>query len=184
MRDCPSCGEEVNEDATFCENCGQELDSTPPPPPAESEQETDQKNSKVPPPPPAESGQGPDQKHTKEKGLKIPDLKSKKGILGIIAVIAIIFILIVAFSGSTGGYKIKIEYSGSWSGSVGSGTSQKSVSGTGDDTIDVDDETPIVAVIQKGGGGSDKLTVKIMKGDEVVASKSTTAGYGVVDVST
>lgn len=79
---------------------------------------------------------------------------------------------------------IKIEYSGSWSGSYGDLGSTESIDGSGSRTITIDNPDYYVgAVIQKSDESSRKLTVKIMRGKEVLEEGSTSAAYGVVTVS-
>ena len=52
-------------------------------------------------------------------------------------------------------------------------------------TFDIPSNTTFVSVTaQKMDESSDKLTVQILKDGQVVAEKSTTAPYGVADVST
>jgi hypothetical protein len=83
-------------------------------------------------------------------------------------------------------YKVKIEYSGSWSGNVGTVGSTRSIDGTGTKVVDIDEDgstSVVTAVIQKQEANSEKLTVTILKNENVVKQKSTTTEYGVVTVS-
>lgn len=87
----------------------------------------------------------------------------------------------------TGTATIKVSYSGSWSGSLGSTssageTSTSSVSGTGTKTFDVSGSF-VSAVIQKSDDSSNTLTVQIIVNGNIVKQESTSAAYGVVSVS-
>lgn len=82
------------------------------------------------------------------------------------------------------GVQIHIIYDGSWSGAMGSGSSTKSISGSGETTLDIDDSNHIVSAnAQKMDGGSGKLTIQILKDGKVVEETDTDAEYGVVSVS-
>jgi len=118
-----------------------------------------------------------------------------KGIIPILVILGLIF-GIVAISGCTdsgtntstsdaSGVQIKVNSSGSWSGSYGDESGQQSIDGTGSKTITMEGNPSIVsATFQKQSGGSGKLTVSIIKDGSVLETKSTTAAYGVVSVST
>lgn len=89
-----------------------------------------------------------------------------------------------SLSSSAEGIQIVVDYSGNWQGSYGDETGQQSVQGSGKKTISVSGNPSIVsAVMQKMDGGSETLTVKILKDGSVKQSKSTSADYGVVTVS-
>ena len=82
------------------------------------------------------------------------------------------------------GTQIQIDYSGSWSGSYSDESGTQSIDGTGSKTINASSsDITTTAVIQKQAGNSKKLTVNIIKDGNVVATKSTTAEYGVVTVT-
>ena len=76
---------------------------------------------------------------------------------------------------------IKIEYSGSWSGSIG-GDNSRSIEGTGTKSYEVEGDI-ITAVIQKGDDSSNQLRVSILVDGIVKESEYTDASYGVVTVS-
>ena len=82
------------------------------------------------------------------------------------------------------GVKVKINYDGEWSGALGSGGSTKSISGSGEDTIDIDSSTHVVSAnAQKKDGSSGKLSIQIVKDGKVVEESDTDAEYGVASVS-
>lgn len=81
--------------------------------------------------------------------------------------------------------QVKVIYSGSWDGAVGTIDSSNSVSGSGTKVLNIDGSSWDIcsAVIQKKDSGSGKLTVQIIKDGNVKKESSTTASYGVVSVS-
>ena len=82
------------------------------------------------------------------------------------------------------GVQIKISYDGEWQGAAGDLGSTNTIQGTGDKTIDVDDDATIVSAnAQKMDGGSGTLTIQILKDGKVVEESSTDAEYGVAQVS-
>lgn len=79
---------------------------------------------------------------------------------------------------------VEVDYSGSWSGSVGDDESQRSVDGSGTEEFEVNPDSMVVSgTFQKDDDSSDELTVRIKQDGEVVNEQSTTAEYGVVSVS-
>jgi len=85
-------------------------------------------------------------------------------------------------SGST--YEVRIETNTDWQGSISSGGSSRSVEGSGSETITLDGSPDIISAnAQKSGGGSEELTIQIIEDGEVVEETSTTAEYGVAQVS-
>lgn len=85
-------------------------------------------------------------------------------------------------SGST--FEVKVEYNGEWQGSVSAGGSSRSIEGTGSKTIDIDGSPDIISAnAQKEDDSSDELTIKILKDGKVVKEASTTAEYGVAQVT-
>lgn len=89
-----------------------------------------------------------------------------------------------ADSGSSG-YSVKIIAEGDWSGSIMSGGSSRSVEGSGTETFELDGNPSIVSAnAQKKGANSNKLTIQILKDGEVVQESSTSAEYGLAQVST
>lgn len=82
------------------------------------------------------------------------------------------------------GVQVKVIYSGDWSGAAGDTNSMNSISGSGEETIDLDDDAYIVSAnAQKQDSGSDTLTIQILKDGKVVEESSTDAAYGVAQVS-
>ncbi|MFC6784539.1 hypothetical protein ACFQFH_01260 [Halobaculum halobium] len=78
----------------------------------------------------------------------------------------------------------KIRYDGEWSGALGTEGGQRSISGVGDSHLPVDNSASIVSGnAQKRDTGSSALTVQILVDGDVVAEQSTTAEYGVAQVS-
>ena len=82
---------------------------------------------------------------------------------------------------STATFNVVIQSDTSWSGSIGGGTSSRTIQGDGSETWEITG-TMAVAVIQKQTSDG-YLTVKITRNGNVVAQQSTTADYGVVTVS-
>lgn len=83
------------------------------------------------------------------------------------------------------GVQVKVIYSGDWSGAVGDDGSTNSVSGSGEETIDIDDGAMIVSAnAQKKDASSEELTIQILKDGKVIKESSTDAEYGVASVST
>ena len=80
--------------------------------------------------------------------------------------------------------QVRVIYSGSWDGAVGTLDSDYSVSGSGTKVLNIDGSRwdTCSAVIQKGDSGNGKLTVQIIKNGKVKKQSSTTASYGVVSV--
>ena len=82
------------------------------------------------------------------------------------------------------GVQIHIIYDGDWQGAMGSGSSTKTISGTGETTLDVDDPDFVVSAnAQKMDGGSGKLTIQILKDGKVIEETDTDSEYGVASVS-
>jgi hypothetical protein len=81
-------------------------------------------------------------------------------------------------------YQVEISYSGEWQGSIASGGSSRSVQGSGSDTIEIDGSPDIISAnAQKQDDSSDELTIRILQDGEVVKDSSTSAEYGVAQVS-
>lgn len=81
-------------------------------------------------------------------------------------------------------YQVRISYDGEWSGSIGGESSTRSVDGSGTETFDIEGDPFIVSANgQKEDDGSGELTVEILKDGTVIASESTTASYGVAQVT-
>lgn len=82
------------------------------------------------------------------------------------------------------GVQVHIIYDGSWQGAMASGGSTKSISGSGETTLDIDKPDYVVSAnAQKMDGGSGKLTIQILKDGKVVEETDTDAEYGVASVS-
>lgn len=82
------------------------------------------------------------------------------------------------------GVQIRIIYDGSWQGAAGSENSMNSISGSGDETIDMDNDARIISAnAQKTDSGSGTLTIQILKDGKVIEESSTDAEYGVASVS-
>ena len=82
------------------------------------------------------------------------------------------------------GKQVKIIYDGEWSGAAGDVSSINSISGSGDETIDMPDDASLISSnAQKKDGSSNELTIQILKDGKVVKESSTTAEYGVAQVS-
>ncbi|WP_304090006.1 hypothetical protein [Methanobrevibacter gottschalkii] len=82
------------------------------------------------------------------------------------------------------GKQVKIIYDGEWSGAAGDVSSINSISGSGDETIDMPDDASLISAnAQKKDGSSNELTIQILKDGKVVKESSTTAEYGVAQVS-
>lgn len=85
--------------------------------------------------------------------------------------------------GGGGDLYVVVDYSGSWSGAVGSVDSTRTVSGSGRTEIDVDDGADIVSANAQKRSGGGTLTIKIKRGSETLKEESTSAQYGVAQVS-
>jgi len=85
---------------------------------------------------------------------------------------------------SDSSYQVRISYDGEWSGSISGDGSSRTVDGSGTETFNIDGDPLIVSANgQKRDDGSDTLTVEILQGDEVIARQSTSASYGVAQVT-
>lgn len=82
------------------------------------------------------------------------------------------------------GKQVHIIYDGEWSGAAGDSSSINTISGSGEETIDLDDDAMIVSAnAQKQDESSNELTIQILKDGKVVEESSTDAPYGVAQVS-
>jgi len=83
------------------------------------------------------------------------------------------------------GFQVRIIYDGEWSGAAGAEGSTSSIQGEGEETIDIDDDDAMIisANAQKQDDSDDELTIQILEGGEVVAEESTTAEFGVAQVT-
>lgn len=85
-------------------------------------------------------------------------------------------------------YTVRIIYEGSWTGAVtisGGGESKsRSIQGSGTETIEITGPIDIISAnAQKKADNRAKLTIQILHNGEVVTESSTTAEYGVAQVS-
>ncbi len=77
-----------------------------------------------------------------------------------------------------------VDYLGKWSGSISSESGTRSIEGSGKKSFDLGNiGGHVTANVQKKDGGSDILAIFITKDGDIVASQKTSAGYGVVQVS-
>jgi hypothetical protein len=85
-------------------------------------------------------------------------------------------------------YSVRIEYQGEWNGALSvtssGGSSSRSISGSDSEAIEIDGDPDVVSVnAQKQDDTSRELTVQILQYGVVVAESSTTAEFGVAQVS-
>jgi len=81
-------------------------------------------------------------------------------------------------------FSIKVIYKGDWQGSITADSSSRSVDGSGDQTISIEGSPDIISAnAQKNDDSSGELTIQIIRDGEVIAEASTTASYGVAQVS-
>lgn len=81
-------------------------------------------------------------------------------------------------------FSVRIQYNDAWQGSISTGGSSRSISGDGTKTIDIEGSPNIISVnAQKQDDSDEELTVQILENDEVVKEASTTASYGLAQVS-
>ncbi|WP_144900813.1 hypothetical protein [Halobellus captivus] len=86
--------------------------------------------------------------------------------------------------GSSSSFSVRIEYSGEWQGSISTGGSSRSVDGSGSQTIEIDGSPDIISAnAQKQDASSDTLIIQILENGEVVEETSTSAEYGVAQIS-
>ncbi|WP_042708047.1 hypothetical protein [Methanobrevibacter wolinii] len=128
--------------------------------------------------------------------------KKLKIVLGIIIIFIILGIIGASTSNNTtttttstntgtndntvSGTQVKVIYDGSWSGALANGTgNSKSIEGSGTETINVSDSTTdlISANAQKRDSGDGELKIQIIKNGKVTKESSTTAEYGIADVT-
>lgn len=87
-------------------------------------------------------------------------------------------------SSSSSPFEVRVEYDGEWSGSISVGGSSRTVEGTGSKTVAVDGNPSVIAAnAQKQTDSSGTLTIQILKNGEVEEGTSTSADYGVAQVS-
>ena len=82
------------------------------------------------------------------------------------------------------GFQVRIIYDGEWTGAAGAEGGTSSIEGEGEETIDIDDDADIISAnAQKQDDSDRELTIQILEDGEVVAEESTTAGFGVAQVT-
>lgn len=83
------------------------------------------------------------------------------------------------------GFQVRVEYEGDWSGSISAGGSARSVDGSGTEVLDIEaeDVNIVSANAQKQDDSSRELLIQILEDGEVVAEQSTTAEFGVAQVT-
>lgn len=87
-------------------------------------------------------------------------------------------------SSSSSNVDVSIISSSAWSGAISDSTGTRSIQGTGSQTIALGSVTGAVAAnAQKEGNDTGTLTVSITSGGKTLATQSTSAAYGVVQVS-
>ncbi len=87
-------------------------------------------------------------------------------------------------SSASSTYQVRIRYDGEWSGSISSEGSSRSVDGSGTQTIDIEDEPNIISAnAQKQDDSSRELTIQILEDGVATAEESTTAEFGVAQVT-
>lgn len=87
-------------------------------------------------------------------------------------------------TGSSTSISVKISYDGEWQGTVGTSEGTRTVQGSGTETFSIDSSASIVSAnAQKMDDEGGELTVQIVVDGDVVAEQSTTAEYGVAQVS-
>lgn len=78
----------------------------------------------------------------------------------------------------------KVLYDGAWQGALGTESGQRSISGRGDAHLPVDNAASIVSGnAQKQDDSSSTLTVQILVNGDVVTEQSTSAAYGIAQIS-
>lgn len=186
---CPECGKENQDNAAFCQGCGEDIKNVKPVKSSPSNERTTNQTEQQ---------------------------NSNKKWLGLAGICCIGLILIIAVSGmfspdkttatntssnnsvsptsstssndtsssSGSGVQVKVDYAGSWSGAYGDESGTQSVDGSGTKTIDMTGNPSIVSAnFQKKDSSSGTLTVEIIKDGNVIETKSTSAEYGVASVS-
>lgn len=85
---------------------------------------------------------------------------------------------------SSSAVSLVISYSGEWSGAISDESGTRSIEGTGSKTIDLGDITGAVAAnAQKMDDSSETLTISLKSGGETLEKQSTSADYGMAQVS-
>lgn len=89
-----------------------------------------------------------------------------------------------SLSSASSAIQIHIKYNNAWSGTYGDTESMRSIDGTGERTITIDNPTfAISCVFQKKDGSNQNMVVEIIKNGKVIKTGSTTTAYGAVAVA-
>ena len=105
-------------------------------------------------------------------------------IVGIVLIALIVFVTSDKNTSAATGTQVQINYTGSWSGAYTDGSGTQSIDGTGPKTVNVSTDSIYTSVdAQKKDGSNKELTISIIKDGKTVATKNTTAEYGVVTVA-
>ncbi len=173
---CPSCGKEISQPTNFCPSCGTSLSA---PTPIVSTGTTPQN---IPQP------------------YGVPQQKKSYKWIGVLIVILLIVAAVAAapsFSSFRSAPKIdhvifRVDYANQWSGARTANDGSSTVSWSGIGPISVTITRPsdaslfwvVVANAQKQDSSTDTLTLSIqLTNGTIVRTASTSAGYGVVQVS-
>lgn len=86
---------------------------------------------------------------------------------------------------SSSSISVKVIYDGEWQGSISADGSVRSVQGSGTKTLDVKGSPSVVSANaqKKAAASGEKLTIQILKDGEVLKESSTTADYGMAQVT-
>jgi len=85
-------------------------------------------------------------------------------------------------SGSS--FSVRVQYEGEWQGNISTGGSSRSIDGSGTRTIEIDGSPDLISAnAQKDDDSSNTLTIQILENGEVVKETSTSAEYGVAQIS-
>jgi len=160
---CTQCGDEVDDDAIYCESCGHKIGKKKK---GEVKEEHERKKDYQP---------------TRIQRKESSDGFGKKGlVIGVVAII-IIGIVVVIVLNVRSGKEVKVIYEGSWSGAIVDSDGIRSISGSGTETFSV--SGTVSANAQKMDGSSREITIQIIRYGNVVEEQSTTSAYGIVSVT-
>lgn len=176
---CPNCGKQIDRgNQRYCRYCGAALSS------ASLEDEAAERRWMSSAPVSPLGPPGGTQKRTLTRVVWV----------GVVLVVVILVIAAIAISltsrpspgsGTGGGLTgFKVTGSGCWSGSFGNLGRSSSIDGCGSKDVSWACDGVLVAVVQKDDEGSWTLGVQILLNGRVIQSSSTSAGFGVVTVST
>ncbi|WP_324757125.1 hypothetical protein [Haloarcula montana] len=85
---------------------------------------------------------------------------------------------------ASGGFEVRVEYGGEWSGSINAGGSSRTVDGAGSQTLAVEGDPDIISANAQKQDDSDRtLTIQILRDGEVLKETSTSAEYGVAQTT-